>query len=178
MWLYILNCSDHRLILRGCSSKRKMFHIECESHMSGTRCICHFCHISNTRKLVTQTQTVSWHHIYSFLFGSTINNTDMLLTSRKEQFCYCSYDLCNEGSSGRIKASTLLGLALPLLLIVNIRWHRMTTAQSNRTTRIFKNNIATLSRKVEIEFPVRLVQLCLSEGQKLIFYSYFAILTN
>jgi len=67
---------NHRLILRGCSSKRKMFHIECESHMSGTR---------------------------------------------KEQFCYCSYDLCNEGSSGRIEASTLLGLALPLLLMVNIR---------------------------------------------------------
>ena len=69
MWLYILNwCPDHRLILRGCSSKRKMFHIECESHMSGTRCICHFCHISNTRKLVTQIQRVSWHHIYSFSF--------------------------------------------------------------------------------------------------------------
>ena len=50
------------------------------------------------------------------------------LVTRKEQFCYCSYDLCNEGSSGRIEASTLLGLVLPLLLIVNIRWHRMTTA--------------------------------------------------
>ena len=122
MWLFILNwCPDHRLILRGCSSKRKMFHIECESHMSGTRCICHFCHISNTRKLVTQTQTVSWHHIYSFLFGSTINNTDMLLTSRKEQFCYCSFDLCNEGSSGRIEAFTILSLTLPLLAI-NLRW--------------------------------------------------------
>ena len=29
--------SDHEIILRGCSSKRKMFHIECESHLSGTR---------------------------------------------------------------------------------------------------------------------------------------------
>merc|ERR1740137_273210 len=39
-----------KVVLRGCSSKRKMFHIECESHLSGTR---------------------------------------------NEQFCYCSYDLCN-----------------------------------------------------------------------------------
>ena len=28
---------DHQLILRGCASKRKMFHVECESHMSGIR---------------------------------------------------------------------------------------------------------------------------------------------
>merc|ERR1712106_783130 len=30
---------DHsqKIILRGCSSKRKMFHIECESHLSGNR---------------------------------------------------------------------------------------------------------------------------------------------
>ena len=25
------------IVLRGCSSKRKMFHIQCESHLSGTR---------------------------------------------------------------------------------------------------------------------------------------------
>ena len=42
--------SEKEVIFRGCSSKRKMFHIECESHLSGTR---------------------------------------------NEQFCYCSYDLCN-----------------------------------------------------------------------------------
>ena len=29
--------SDRNIVLRGCSSKRKMFHIECESHLSGTR---------------------------------------------------------------------------------------------------------------------------------------------
>merc|ERR1740137_89179 len=45
-----------KVVLRGCSSKRKMFHIECESHLSGTR---------------------------------------------NEQFCYCSYDLCNTGADYR-----------------------------------------------------------------------------
>jgi hypothetical protein len=29
--------SERKIVLRGCSSKRKMFHIECESHLSGTR---------------------------------------------------------------------------------------------------------------------------------------------
>lgn len=29
--------SENQVVLRGCSSKRKMFHIECESHLSGTR---------------------------------------------------------------------------------------------------------------------------------------------
>ena len=28
---------ENQVVLRGCSSKRKMFHIECESHLSGTR---------------------------------------------------------------------------------------------------------------------------------------------
>merc|ERR1711892_1087402 len=28
---------NHEIVLRGCSTKRKMFHIECESHLSGTR---------------------------------------------------------------------------------------------------------------------------------------------
>ena len=28
---------DHNVILRGCSSKRKMFHVECENHLSGAR---------------------------------------------------------------------------------------------------------------------------------------------
>merc|ERR1719411_1518588 len=36
----------HQVVLRGCSSKRKMFHIECESHLSGTRnekfCYCSY----------------------------------------------------------------------------------------------------------------------------------------
>jgi hypothetical protein len=29
--------SGKQIVLRGCSSKRKMFHIQCESHLSGTR---------------------------------------------------------------------------------------------------------------------------------------------
>merc|ERR1740137_137414 len=28
---------SRKIVLRGCSSMRKMFHIECESHLSGTR---------------------------------------------------------------------------------------------------------------------------------------------
>ena len=35
--MFLLFISDHEMILRGCSSKRKMFHTECESHLSGTR---------------------------------------------------------------------------------------------------------------------------------------------
>ena len=33
----ISSFSGKEIVLRGCSSKRKMFHIECESHLSGTR---------------------------------------------------------------------------------------------------------------------------------------------
>ena len=33
LWILL----ENQVVLRGCSSKRKMFHIECESHLSGTR---------------------------------------------------------------------------------------------------------------------------------------------
>jgi len=61
---------NHNVILRGCSSKRKMFHVECENHLSG---------------------------------------------ARNEQFCCCSYDLCNGGSAS-------IGPALigPLMLVLNL----------------------------------------------------------
>merc|ERR1719270_1166541 len=62
-----------QVVLRGCSSKRKMFHIECESHLSGTR---------------------------------------------NEQFCYCSYDLCNASSrfvSGAVMS--LLSLLTSLFVL-------------------------------------------------------------
>merc|ERR1712179_172315 len=67
---------DHNrvVILRGCSSKKKMFHVECENHISGTR---------------------------------------------NEQFCYCSYDLCNSSSGGPRGCLLLLLLLLFLSLILS-----------------------------------------------------------
>ena len=38
--------SDQEIVLRGCFSKRKMFHIECESHLTGGRNI-QFCYCSH-----------------------------------------------------------------------------------------------------------------------------------
>ena len=31
----VLYVSESEIVLRGCSSNRKMFHVECESHLSG-----------------------------------------------------------------------------------------------------------------------------------------------
>jgi hypothetical protein len=69
--------SDHEIILRGCSSKRKMFHIECESHLSGTR---------------------------------------------NEQFCYCSYDLCNEASNAGEKRKLVVTLIFVSFLKTSFDW--------------------------------------------------------
>ena len=69
--------SGKQIVLRGCSSKRKMFHIECESHLSGTR---------------------------------------------NEQFCYCSYDLCNEASNAGEKRKLLVTLILVSLLRISLDW--------------------------------------------------------
>merc|ERR1712106_397210 len=62
---------SQKIVLRGCSSKRKMFHIECESHLSGTR---------------------------------------------SEQFCYCSYDLCNERNTAAVKVQLRVLFTLLIFL--------------------------------------------------------------
>jgi len=62
-----------QVVLRGCSSKRKMFHIECESHLSGTR---------------------------------------------NEQFCYCSYDLCN--ASTKNMPGAVMGLLSLLICLFKL----------------------------------------------------------
>ena len=85
---------DHQLILRGCASKRKMFHVECESHMSGIR----------------------WVYLSSNIF---FNYFLPLSFCRKEQFCYCSYDFCNTVSRTSTSSSLLLGL----LVFCLISWY-------------------------------------------------------
>eukprot|EP00092_Neocalanus_flemingeri_P052244 GFUD01061005.1.p1 GENE.GFUD01061005.1~~GFUD01061005.1.p1 ORF type:complete len:134 (+),score=14.79 GFUD01061005.1:242-643(+) len=63
-----------QVVLRGCSSKRKMFHVECESHLSGTR---------------------------------------------NEQFCYCSYDLCNNARDYRAGEKSRMFVIIFTILVLS-----------------------------------------------------------
>ena len=81
-WRYFIAIFAGVLVARGCSTKRPLFHIECENHKSGTK---------------------------------------------SEEFCYCSYDLCNSEESTKLdKVISILVFGLLITIIFSL-WQNFLT---------------------------------------------------
>ena len=71
-----------------------MFHVECENHLSGAR----WETLGNPRWRWSWTGAdCSASKAMTFEYPN-ISTLPQYLVNRNEQFCYCSYDLCNGGS--------------------------------------------------------------------------------
>ena len=60
---------EQEVVLRGCSSRRKMFHVECESHLSGLKNeqIC-YCSFDLCNELSHAPSPSKWRYFYRTVF--------------------------------------------------------------------------------------------------------------